>query len=113
MIVHSEKSDHSTLQFKYNCCTEKNTHTLPPKKLYHKADYSIIRSKLSTIDWELLLTEEDINKNWDIFLNTVKSIEEEYIPTYKNRNAKKIKHKYPLDSKTREAIKYKKKLSRK
>ena len=105
------KSDHCTLRFIYKCCTETINHIQRARKMYNKANYNDIIEHLNTIDWERTLNSDDIDQNWDIFLNTIKTIEDKFIPTTTKTISKK--HKYPLDKNTRNTIKLKHNLSRK
>ena len=47
---------------------------------YLKADYTSITSKLNKIYWDVLLSDESIDANWNLLKSNVLAIASKYIP---------------------------------
>ena len=110
------KSDHSVLMFDFTCHMRMNN--AKKKKAipqYEKGDYILMRQLIEDTQWErlLLLDQEDIDKQWDSFLNTFKDIEEQCIPikyVQSNLGIRKNQHSIKVDHKVLQKINRKKEL---
>ncbi len=75
------KSDHSVLQFSIVCEFTLTPHT-KERTYFDKADYDLINSKLSLIDWTPLLRPElDLDTQWNNFKMCINNIIKLYAPT--------------------------------
>ncbi|KAL0871995.1 hypothetical protein ABMA27_004435 [Loxostege sticticalis] len=64
----------------------------PPKRLnYKKCNYDKVKTELSDIHWSSLLSSPDINKNVDVFYDTLLNIIKKYTPY-----SHKMKDNYPV-----------------
>ena len=92
------RSDHAMISFDFICKTEE----CPPKILfqYEKADYKKMFDMLN-VEWENLFSshKDDVNKQWEIFVDLYKRAEKECIPQKIIRTGNK-KFRVPLDKKT-------------
>jgi hypothetical protein len=104
------KSDHSVLKFQINC-TVKNGNR-PPRRIYDKGDYNLLRQHLS-LDWEAELGERgDVEEKWNFFVDRLNMAVNNAIPLSRSSPDKKLqyKHKAALDNKTLKKIKRKNRL---
>ncbi len=105
------KSEHSVLQFNFTCQTD----TSSVKKSfpqYDKGDYIKMNQLLNETQWQtqLLQHQNDINSQWNLFLQLFKDIEDQCIPSkYIPRNQQR-KNYSKVDQKVLQKIKQKKAL---
>ena len=76
-------SDHETLDFDFNFGSRQEKH-YQKKLCFFKGNYNNIKNKLTEIDWENYLTQEDISDLWKRFANELFKIYEENIPVSKS-----------------------------
>ena len=100
------KSDHSLLTFNFNCyIQQENTERV--KYYYDKADFSGMKTEISTIDWVNELKDKDINEQWATFKDKLHSLQDRYVPKRKPRPTSDKKGKCSLDFKTLKTIRKK------
>ena len=102
-------SDHSILKFNFVCHSEKQSPKI--KVNYHKGDYKSMSTELKSIDWETEFGKfpDDVQKQWDIFVNKYHDIEQKYVPrktVYINGQSSK-KFSMPLNAKNLRMLKKK------
>ena len=64
--------------FNLNCYTDAPERKTP-RHLYHKGDYDRMREEARTLSW-YDTDREDVDKNWRLFSNNIKTLAERYIP---------------------------------
>ena len=100
-------SDHSCLQFCFNCYVEFKK-TQVQRYIYDKGDYEGMREEIRDIDWEKELEKRiTVKEKWNFISKKINSISEKYIPKSKNTNKRKLKFASPLDQKSLAKIKKK------
>jgi len=68
-------SDHECLSFELKCYTEQYKQNDDFCKYnYKKADYTAINGELNEIHWDILLWDESIDINWNLFKSNVLAI---------------------------------------
>jgi hypothetical protein len=106
------KSDHAVLNFNFVCSTELRERWIT-RYVYHKGDYEKFARRLGECDWDRLFADEDVNKAWQIFLEVMQKLMEDYIPKQRSNLNSKTRREFPLPPEIREKIKEKNRLSRK
>ena len=111
------KSDHSTLNFEFNCLIER-----PTKREtfnYLKGDYESMRNDLEASDWETEMKTYAINASVENYWSKIKDklyqLRDKYVPKTTKNNAPhwSSKGSVPLDVEARRALKEKEKFFRK
>jgi hypothetical protein len=88
------KSDHCILLFKYVHNIKLKAY-MKKKIFYDKGNYEQIRENLQSINWEEILKEKDVNKQWEEIDEKIKEMEMKYIPS-KNIYVNQRKREFPL-----------------
>ena len=68
-IIHNAplgNRDHEVLEFEINNVNNFKSH-VDTKLSYWKGDYVTMNNELSNVNWNQLLTHEDVNENWSSF----------------------------------------------
>ena len=77
---HFSTSDHSFITFEINCVkTQEKSHV----KYYNAADWDLIRSCLSTFDWDEIFfgCEGNCEAMWLMFRDTIRNVSDTHVPT--------------------------------
>jgi hypothetical protein len=106
------KSDHCVVNFRINCFFKVNVH-LKQRRQYDKVDYPAVKDFLKDVDWSGVIMDDDINTTWSKFLESVRDIEETFVPLKVIKCGGGRKNSFPLDKETIALVKTKHRLSRK
>ncbi|XP_060081381.1 uncharacterized protein LOC132560720 [Ylistrum balloti] len=98
-------SDHSVIQFEFNCCLDDVTDN-SARLNYYKGDYDIMGKEMN-INWEEEFDGRNTLEMWDIFIDKLSILIDKHIPMSKSRNTKGT---IPLSRETVKTIKRKHRL---
>ena len=91
------KSDHSVIQFTVDCNILEPDDPVPKYSL-DKGDYNSMRSKLDSIDWNLIFLNndniDDVNAQWNIFKDIYNDLVSTFIPIKFSKIENSDKNKY-------------------
>ena len=73
------KSDHGVLSFDF-LCEIKKTHYVKTKYYYRKADFESMKAELKSIDWKVLLNQDNIDTDWKLFCDKVHGSVSKHVP---------------------------------
>ena len=96
------KSDHSVIEYTYNCYTEKRVNT-EKKLMYDKGNYSEMKKDMSK-DWKTILDNKDVEEQWKIILNALETTIKKNVPS---RSFDTGNHPLPIDNKNKAEIRKK------
>ena len=100
------KSDHCVLIITFICYAEL-VNTKRMKYYYDKGDYEAMRRKCNSINWDEVLSGDSIDEQWKGLKDTIKMLEEEFIPHRMVGSCNRHKGKIPLDEASVRKIKKK------
>ena len=100
------KSDHCVLIITFICYAEL-VNTKRMKYYYDKGDYEAMRRKCNSINWDEVLSGDTIDEQWKGLKDTIKMLEEEFIPHRMVGSCNRHKGKIPLDEASVRKIKKK------
>ena len=49
--------------------------------MYDKGDYTAIKKHLSNIGWDIILSGKSVQQQWDVLVDIIGSLEDQYIPS--------------------------------
>ena len=49
--------------------------------MYDKGDYTAIKKHLSNIGWDIILSGKCVQQQWDVLVDIIGSLEDQYIPS--------------------------------
>ena len=90
------KSDHCVLIITFICYAEL-VNTKRMKFYYDKGDYEAMRRKCNSINWDEVVSGDTIDEQWKGLKDTIKMLEEEFIPHRMVGSCNRHKGKIPLD----------------
>ena len=100
------KSDHSLINFNFNCYIQQEN-TERTKYYYDKADLPGMKRELQDTDWVNMLEGLDVNEQWKVFKEKLQYIQDKFVPQRKQRSIKDRKGKINVDQKTLQTIRKK------
>ena len=96
------KSDHSVIEYTYNCYLDTNTNT-ETKLIYDRGNYEEMRKDM-TRDWRRLLSGKNVEDSWLTILEALQSSVDRNIP---KRKLNQDTYPLPMNSKNQSEIRKK------
>ena len=107
------KSDHSVLNFTFNCTAQLECSTVRRFK-YYAGDYEKLKSFMGETTWMEGMENANVNQAWEMFRDRLNQGMEKFIPrTSSNKNPKMRQRKIWMDGNTLDKVKRKNRLYRK
>ena len=79
--------DHNMIEFQINTRYSNHNHIFQsPKRNFYLANYEVINAHLSTIDWDSLLVDDEIDQMYERFLDAIHNSIMLYVPLCKPRH---------------------------
>jgi hypothetical protein len=103
------KSDHSVLIFRYNCYMNMNNNGTP-RYQYYKGDYSDMRKDIELVDWDCVLSADNIDNAWQAFSDIITKAMTDHIPRSKGSQTRRVDRPLWMNLEVKEIVAKKRKL---
>ena len=74
------KSDHCVVTLLYNITFESCSYKVK-RNMYDQGDYTAIKKHLCNIGWDIILSGKSVQQQWDVLVDIIGNLEDQYIPS--------------------------------